>query len=302
MISEQRIKELARSVGFDLCGVVEAEPLPEAEIRFRGWLEQGCHASLGYLERNIEKRFNPSLLVEGCRSVVVCAVNYRSSHRPTPPPRVASYALNRDYHLTIRTMLARLLEALQEAYPDCSIRGRGFTDSAPLSEKTLAVRAGLGWIGRNSLLVTPQFGTRVHLGELLLSEPCDGYDSPFEGERCGSCRACLEACPAAAIGADRTIDARRCIACRTIERGSCDAGSLHGWVFGCEECQQLCPHNRHTPEATHPLFRPMVDPATLTRDRWLAMSDEEFSRLLGETPLARAGLERIQRALLAETQ
>ncbi len=297
MLSGQKIKELAQKVGFDLCGVVAVGPLPEAEARFRRWLSTGAHASLGYLERNVEKRFDPRLLMEGCVTAVVCAVNYRSEiEAKSVRPAIASYALNRDYHLTIKEMLYTLLEHLRVSYPHLTIRGRAFTDSAPLAEKTLAVEAGLGWIGRQSLLVTPQYGTYIHLGELLLSEPCDGYDTPFSESRCGDCRACLLACPAGAISSERTIDARRCIACRTIEQGSCAEGTLSGWAFGCEECQSCCPHNRKTPLATHPLFRPVVDPRDFDRIRWLQMSEGEFSDLFGQTPLTRAGLRRIQEA------
>ncbi len=292
-LETKRIKELAREVGFDLCGVVPRRHLADQEARFRRWLSQGRHATLGYLERHIEKRFDASLLQPGTESVVVCAVNYRSSYSGQLPETggvgVASYALNRDYHLTIKEMLYELLERLRASYPQLDLQGRAFTDSAPLAEKSLAVEAGLGWIGRHSLLLTPQFGSYVHLGELLLSAPCDSYDAPFEGSRCGDCEACRKACPTAALGEERLVDARSCIACRTIEPSATSADDNHGWIFGCEVCQSVCPHNRHTPLATHPQFQPRFSPDELAPERLARMSDEEFREQFGATPLMRAG-------------
>lgn len=296
MIEAEEIKQRMREAGFDDVGITSAEPLQVAESRFRAWLATDHHASLGYLERNIEKRFNPSLLVEGAKTVVVGLVNYKSLFSAGYPtahrPKIASYALNTDYHDTIRGMLRQVLERLQQSHP--TLTGRGFTDSPPLAEKSLAVRAGLGWIGRQSLLISPTYGSSILLGELLLSEPCDHYDSPFTESRCGSCRACIEACPARAIGEGQTIDARRCLARRTIEQGEAVKGELHGWIFGCEECQSCCPHNRHTPLATHPAFQPQINPLEFDLKRWQELSDEEFSTHFGHTPLTRAGLERLK--------
>lgn len=293
VIKTKQIKELAYATGFDLCGVIPAGPLVEPKERFCRWLSEGRHAGLGYLERNIEKRFDASLLMPGAQSVVVCAVNYRSRYSGLTPQNggsgIASYALNRDYHLTLKEMLHTLLERLREAYPHLDLRGRAFTDSAPLAEKSLAVEAGLGWIGRHSLLVTPRFGSYVHLGELLLTAPCDQYDTPFGAPRCGDCRACVEACPVGALGEERLVDARRCIACRTIELQPSAEAELHGWVFGCEACQAACPHNRHTPPATHPHFQPLVHPEELQPELLSAMSDEAFRERFGTTPLMRAG-------------
>ena len=299
MISAELIKQAAREVGFDLCGVVPATPLLEAEGRFRRWLEAGNHSSLHYLERHLDKRFHPDRLVEGCRSVVVCAVAYRNHFREAKgdTPKIASYALMTDYHQTIKQMLLTLAERLRAALPE--LRFRAFVDSAPLGEKSLAVKAGLGWQGRHSLLVTPQWGSSVLLGELLLSEEADCYDTPFEGERCGSCRACIEACPNGAIGEDRTVDTRRCIACRTIERGD-QRIDLEGWIFGCDRCQEVCPHNRPQGVGINPRFEPDIDPKAWPRERWLTLSEEEFQACFGHTPLMRAGLKHLRSLLLQE--
>lgn len=295
-IDRNEILRLAAEAGFDLCGVAPCRHLAQSEERFAGWLARGCQASLAYMERHAEKRFDPRRLVEGAQTAVVCAVCYKNAASGGYPAghraKVASYAVARDYHTTIRGMLRTLLGSLQELYP--GLRGRGFVDTAPLAEKTLAVEAGLGWIGRQSLLVTPRYGSRVLLGELLLDRAADRYDAPFAGERCGACRACLDSCPTGAIAPDRTIDARRCIACHTIERQPDEAVDLDGWIFGCDACQSCCPWNRRAPHHTHPDFDPLFDPVAMTPEAWRGLSVEEFERLMGTTPLVRSGLERIR--------
>jgi len=301
MISAEEIKETAAAIGFDLCGIAPCRHLEESERRFRAWLDEGCQAQLHYLERNLDKRFDLRRLVDGARSAAVCAINYKNPFSSGYPDgcrtKIASYALNRDYHRTLKEMLSALLKALTERYP--TLRGRVFTDSAPIVEKWLATEAGLGWIGRQSLLVTPRFGTCVLLGEVVLTEECDRYDEPVRGDRCGDCQACVRHCPNGAIRDDRTIDASRCISCRTIENAAGETPpDLHGWIFGCDLCQSCCPHNRFTPPAAHPSFRNPIDPLPFDRERWLAMTEEEFAALFGETPLTRSGLERIRRNLL----
>uniref|UniRef100_UPI004055BBA0 tRNA epoxyqueuosine(34) reductase QueG n=1 Tax=Alistipes sp. TaxID=1872444 RepID=UPI004055BBA0 len=300
MIPAFWIKEQVKEEGFELCGIVPGEPLVEPHAHFTKWLKEGRHASLSYLERNIDKRFDPSLLMPETRSIVVCGLNYRNRHSgqiaPSPTPKIASYALMRDYHLTIKEMLHKVASRLKANHP--ALRLRLFTDSAPLAEKSLAVKAGLGWQGRNSLVITPQFGSYILLGELLLSEEVDHYDSPYSHEQCGNCRRCIEACPNGAIMEDRTIDARRCIACHTIERGEgSPESSTHGWLFGCELCQAACPHNRFTPESHNPALSPLFSPTEWPKERWLALSDEEFKSLFGSTPLTRCGLEHLKKQL-----
>ena len=298
MLQSQFIKDSAFRAGFDLCGIVPCNHLTESEQRFREWLEAGYGADLHYLERNLDKRFDVSRLVEGARSVIVCAVNYkslRSCGYPTPSStKIASYACNEDYHSTIKAMLAELYSALRAK--NTTLRARAFTDSAPLVEKQLAVNAGLGWIGRQSLLVTPEYGTFVLLGELVIDEEVDHYDTPFEGSRCGECHRCIEACPNGAILSSKRIDARRCISRLTIESATnnTEHQNLAGWIFGCDECQSCCPHNRNTPNATNPHFSSPIDPAALSVEDWLTMSKADFDTRFGKTPLTRSGLERIR--------
>ncbi|MDO4758482.1 MAG: tRNA epoxyqueuosine(34) reductase QueG [Rikenellaceae bacterium] len=296
MLRYENIVKAAEKAGFDLVGVAHAAPLVDEQARYRSWLEKGYHDSLGYLHRNIEKRFDPGLLVEGAQTIIVCAVNYKSPISEGYPAghraKVASYACNRDYHTTLKEMLRQLFKELKEQCP--GLAGRAFVDSAPVAEKRWAVEAGLGWIGRQSLLVTPQYGTFVHLGELILNEVCDSYDTPFAESRCGNCRACIESCPTGAIGEERTIDASRCIACHTIEQQPDNAIDLNGWIFGCEACQHCCPYNRHAPHHRNRAFDPVIDPREMTPEMWLAMSRTEFETRLGETPMTRSGLARIR--------
>lgn len=296
MLQNLSIKKLAARAGFDLCGITPARPLDDSEAHFREWLRAGRHATLGYLERNLDKRFDPSRLVEGARSVVVCAVGFKN-HRSEGYPagcrtRVASYACTRDYHVTLRGMLHSMLAALQRENP--GLTGRAFVDSAPLLEKRLAVEAGLGWIGRQSLLVTPQFGTYVLLGELVLTEETDRYDPPFEGVRCGRCRNCIESCPTGAIIAPKVIDTGRCISCHTIEREPSGGIDLDGWIFGCDRCQSCCPHNQKAPMHANRAFDPVFDPLTMDAAAWTAMDETEFEARMGATPLTRSGLARIR--------
>ncbi len=297
MIPKKFITNAATEVGFDLVGVVPVEPLTKERNCFEEWLLAGNHSSLAYLERNREKRFDASLLVEGARSIVVCAVSYLSpfsrGYADGVRGKVASYALARDYHLTIKEMLAELAERLKTIAP--SLKFRAFTDSAPVAEKTLAVRAGFGWIGRQSLVVNPKLGTMMLLGELVINETVDEYSEPMRDVGCGSCRRCVESCPNSAILDNRLIDTRRCISCRTIEREwEGEAVNLDGWIFGCDACQSVCPFNHHAPLHRYPKFDPKFDPMDID---WESLTEEEFSTIAGDTPLTRAGLERIRKNL-----
>ena len=295
MLDHQYIKKLAADAGFDLCGLAPCRHLVENESMLRAWLGKGYQSSLAYMERNVEKRADPRKLVEGARTAVVCAVSYKNRAGEGYPPghrtKVASYACAADYHTTIKGMLGRMLDALRASRPDLS--GRAFVDTAPLLEKQLAVEAGLGWIGRQSLLVTPQYGTFVVLGELLLDQEADSYDTPFAGSRCGTCRRCIEACPTGAILPDRMIDTGRCIACHTIERQPDTPIGLNGWIFGCDACQNACPWNDCTPQHRNPSFDPLFDPRSMDAAAWRELDEEAFAERFGRTPLMRSGLQRI---------
>ena len=246
---------------------------------------------LEYLRRNTGKRFDPGALCEGARSVIVCGVGY---HRPPSAhevaSRIASYAHSRDYHLTIRERLNELSAYLRELVPGASGR---VLPIPPAGRKVVGGRGRPGLdrtqfvAGESPARLVPVAGRGGYDGRM---EP----DAPFVRDGCGTCRACVDACPVAAIRPDRTIDAGRCISRRTIETGDGDEGDLHGWLFGCDVCQRACPYNRKAPVSVHDSFAPLAELERLDVDDWLGLDEAGFRRIFGETPLARCGLRRLQ--------
>lgn len=234
MLSSVEIKRLAAEAGFDACGVARAGALTDEEYPLREWLGKGWHGSLDYMERNIDKRMDPRLLLPGARSVICCVSAY-------PPPEttggVAAYARSREYHKVVKDMLFALRERL-------GIEGKCCCDTVPISDKHWAARAGLGWIGRHTLLVTERWGSWVNLGEIVTAEECDAYDTPL-ASGCTDCNLCVEACPNHAIG-DRMIDVRRCTAYYTThhQRELPSDVDPHGYTVGCDICQLACPFNK----------------------------------------------------------
>lgn len=298
MSSPFSLHTYAAALGFDACGIAACRPLAEERSHLEAWLAQGFDGGLGYLRRDPGKRCDPALLQEGTRSVIVCAIAYKRP--PTDHPlqkRIASYARGRDYHLVLREKLHRLSAALREAYPDAS--GRVFVDTAPLLEKAWAVRAGLGWIGHNTLLTHPRLGSQLLLGGILTDAVLEP-DAPFDGGECGTCRACLDACPAGALREEQVLDAGRCIARRTVEAFVPEEeGELHGWIFGCDACLDACPYNRLAPVAAHPEIAPLSALSALDLEGWLALDEEAFRKRFSESPLGRCGLERLRRRIAA---
>ena len=292
MLHREEIKNIAHRVGFDLCGVAKCQEFADDKAFLEQWIERGFSSTLGYMERNIDKRANAGLLVEGAKSVIVCGVAYKNQfsegYSNDCNQKIASYALCQDYHKTIKQMLRQLCNTLKEDEPTLS--GRVFADSAPVFEKRYAVEAGLGWIGRQSLLVTPQFGTFVLLGVAIVDSECDSYDTPLQGVGCGNCHRCIDACPNGAI-IDRHIDTRRCISRMTIEEADNSTLPLHGWIFGCDNCQSCCPYNHHAPMATNPQFVPLFNPLDID---WQKIDEAEFSLHFATTPLSRSSLSRLR--------
>jgi len=259
----QLVKSLAREVGFDLVGITSADPVRRADY-YRDWLERGHHGQMRYLERNVHFRAEPAGLVPGAQSIVCVGLSYG---RPgewgddagrtwpghdAPTGYVSQYARGRDYHLVMGKMLAALVQRLRERLGE-PLRARGFVDAAPLLERELAARAGLGWIGKNTCLITSEYGSYVFLGELLTTLKLE-VDTPGEGT-CGSCTRCMDACPTGALNGPRELDAGRCIAYLTIEHRGVVADDFHAaigdHVFGCDVCQAVCPYNRGSAGATN---------------------------------------------------
>lgn len=280
ILSSATVKQCAARLGFSACGLAPAEPLSAARIaETERWLAEGCHAGMDYLVRHAALKRDPRLVVEGARTVVSLAVNYYPGDEPTAPSdeqwHLARYACGTDYHEVVKQMLRQLLEALGlEEGTD----GRAFVDTAPIDERYWAVRCGLGWRGRNAQLIIPGAGSYFFLGELVLTHEADRYDEP-QRERCGSCHACLEACPTQALRGDGTLDARRCLSYLTIEhRGALPAGlgdKMGDCFYGCDRCAEACPWNKR-------FARPTTIEALRPRDALLAMRPADWRRLTVE--------------------
>jgi epoxyqueuosine reductase len=289
------LKIEALRLGFDAAGIAPAVGPPHYPD-YLGWLEAGRAGPLGYLERQAPLRAHPDQLLSGARSMVVVLQVYGAAPTDTPQPpassgKIAQYARGAtDYHPLFWRRLESLLAWVQEREP--SANGRAVCDSAPLLERDFAMLAGLGWVGKNTLLLSRTLGSYTLLGALLLDIdlPADG---PFTADHCGTCTRCIDACPTGAIVSPRTLDARRCISTWTIEaKGPLpqpQAEALHGWVFGCDICQDVCPWNRKAARPREPELAPRsewVDPDLIA---WLVADPAEFQARLKGTALKRAG-------------
>jgi epoxyqueuosine reductase len=279
------VKARALELGFDVVAVGPCEP-PEHGAALRRWVEAGHAGTMGYLERRLEERLDPQRVLPGARAAVCVALNYHQGVIPDPSWRpVARYAWGRDYHDVIGPRLTRLAAHLADA---AGARSRGYVDTGPVLERDLAARAGLGWIGKNTMLLHPALGSWFFIGVLLTTADL-GFDEPL-ADRCGSCRACLDACPTAAFVAPYVLDARRCISYLTIEhRGPIDPGlhaGMAGWQFGCDVCQDVCPWNRKAPISRESEFRP-TDPYP-DAGVLAGMDDAAIRERFRDTPLLRA--------------
>jgi epoxyqueuosine reductase len=297
------IRNEALLLGFGSCGFAQACALPESErIRFEEWLREERQGEMSYMSRNLEKRLNPTLLLEGCRSVVVVALNYFPLQKQKPEaPKVARFAYGRDYHGLIRAKLYQLLEALRKQ--DVAVNGRAFSDSAPVAERFWAAQAGLGWIGKNKQLILPGKGSYYLLGELMLDLELE-YGKPLE-PHCGKCHRCLDACPTKALDG-KGLDARKCLSCLTIEKKgpfTSEESNLmkyNPWVFGCDLCQEACPWNHFAQPNSVPEFQPSEEFLSLDWDAFSHLTPDYFTEIFTGTCLERTGLEGLQRNLEAK--
>jgi epoxyqueuosine reductase len=281
----ESVKALALELGFDLVAIGPADP-PEHGAALRRWVEAGHAATMGYLKRRLEERLDPRRVLPGARSVLCVALNYYQGEPADASWRpVARYAWGRDYHDVIAPRLERLAAHLAEAG---GARSRGYVDTGPVLERDLAARAGLGWVGKNTMLLHPRLGSWFFLGVLLTTAEL-ARDAPL-ADRCGSCRACLDACPTGAFVAPYVLDARRCISYLTIEhRGDIDPDlqpGMAGWQFGCDICQDVCPWNRKAPTTAQAEFVP--EAAYPGAEAVSAMDDADFRRHFAGTPILRA--------------
>ncbi|MCD8186817.1 MAG: tRNA epoxyqueuosine(34) reductase QueG, partial [Rikenellaceae bacterium] len=290
MCERSVLQAQALALGFDACGVARCRPMHRVTDTLSRWIGMGLHAQLSYLERNRELQEDPSLLLEGAVSVIVCLMSYKTDREPgVRLPRIAAYARGADYHYVLKEKLSALARFLEQSVP--GTRSRAFVDSAPIAEKSWAVEAGLGWIGRNSLLIHPQLGSMCFIGILLTTWVPKQYDSPFTENRCGSCENCRKACPSGAVRLDGLIDARACLSYHTIEnRGEIPKHLLPllgNRLFGCDACQECCPWNRTATLKNHPEFAPLPDLSVLSTEEWLRMGHGEFKSRFRHSPLFR---------------
>lgn len=297
MLEARVLKELAHQSGFALAGVARAQPLDPEPLD--NWIAAGHHASMAWMSSSRDTRLDPARLLPGARTVLALGACYMTSaHRLDAP--IALYAQGRDYHAVMRDKLKVLRRHLGALDP--TLRTFATVDTAPIQEKAWAARAGIGWLGRGGLIVTPEHGTRVVLATLILDRDVDAFDAP-QPSRCGECARCLEACPTGALLGEGRLDARRCLAWQSIEetegayrpelKPMADAG-----IFGCEACQRACPWNRAGHSCDDPKFLPRAL-ATKSLADWSVVSPEEFDEWTRGTALRRAGHDGIRRNALA---
>jgi epoxyqueuosine reductase len=292
------IKEEAIRLGFADCGISKVTELAEDARRLDSWLENGYHAGMEYMARNREKRIDPGKLVEGSKSVISVLLNYYPPEIQKDPeaPVVAKYAYGMDYHKVVKNKLHLLFNYIKEIQP--GTKGRVFTDSAPVMERIWAQRSGLGWIGKNSLLLSSKHGSFLFIGELMVNIELE-YDTPVN-ELCGSCRRCIDACPTGAIIAEKVVDARKCISYHTIENKTEQMPTefkdrFLKRIFGCDICQDVCPWNKKPTPHNVEEFMPNENFITMNRKDWLEMDLEKYKKLFAYSAVSRAGFKGLRR-------
>lgn len=304
---KDKIKAEASRLGFFVCGFAKAEPVSEAMRRhYLGWLADGRNADMAYLGNNLDKRFDPRLLMPGVKTIVVVAQNYFPARRlPEGEPQIADYALGLDYHDIVKQKLRQLAATVGIA------DYRAFVDTAPVLERYWAARAGLGWIGKNQQLIIPHAGSEFFLGELFVTVELPP-DEPLPN-RCGTCHRCVDACPTHALSLPTTcvegygditrFDARLCLSYQTIEnRGELTVGAkaaMGDTFYGCDRCQRACPWNRFAKPSTEPLLQPREELLAMTRQKWENLTEEDYRRLFKGSAVKRAKYEGLMRNIKA---
>ncbi len=292
------IKAEAARLGFNSCGIAKAVQLDDDALRLEQWLNKGHQAGMGYMERNFDLRIDPRKLVPGAKSVITLTLNYFPAERQTlDAPKIAKYAWGTDYHFVIRDKLNELLDSIRRNIGD--VDGRGFVDSAPVLERSWAMRSGLGWIGKNGNLLTKHSGSFFFIATLITDLDL-AVDAAFTTNHCGTCTRCIDACPTDAIVSPTEIDANKCISYLTIELK--DAlipdefhNKMEGWMFGCDICQDVCPWNRFSKPTTELKFTPIPQILNLSLKQWEEIEEETFNKAFKNSPLKRAKLKGILR-------
>jgi len=290
------IKATAQELGFISCGISKAAFLEAEAPRLEQWLKAGYHGSMGYMERNFDKRLDPTKLVPGAKSVISLLFNYYTPETQKDPkaPKISKYALGTDYHLVLKEKLKTLFQKMQAEFG--AVEGRVFVDSAPVLEKAWAAKSGLGWIGKNTNLLTQKVGSYYFIAEIICDLPLE-YDHPVT-DHCGSCTACIDACPTQALTPFK-IDASKCISYLTIELKSSIpsefSGQMDNWMFGCDVCQEVCPWNRFAQSHTETKFSPHPQLLEMEQNDWLELTEATFKKVFKNSAVQRTKFLGLQR-------
>jgi epoxyqueuosine reductase len=290
------IKSEASRLGFLSCGISRAGFLEEEAPRLERYLKQGMHGEMHYMENYFDKRLDPTKLVEGSKSVISLLLNYYPEEKQIENTfKVSKYAYGQDYHHVIKSKLKALQEFISEEIGE--VNGRAFVDSAPVLDKAWAAKSGLGWIGKHTLLLSQQVGSYYFVAELIVDMELE-YDSPVT-DHCGSCTACIDACPTDAIVADRVVDGSKCISYFTIELKNEIPTEFHGkfedWMFGCDICQDVCPWNRFSKPHNEPLFNPHPELLAMTKNDWKEITEDVFKKVFQKSAVKRAKFAGLKR-------
>ena len=289
----------AQQMGFDTCGIAHATALETESVHVEQWLKEEREGEMGYLTRNKEKRYDPRLLVEGTKSIVTVLYNYfpKQTLGDGEHFKIAKYAYGADYHDVLKRKIRQLLERIESQTGKLE-NTRVFVDSAPVLDRAWAVRCGLGFIGKNTTLIHPRKGSFFFIGHLFL--PLDLTETgQVLTNRCGRCTKCLDACPTGALEAPFRIDARKCISYLTIEyKGNfdhIDPKSFHGWMYGCDMCQDVCPYNRFALPNLEPDFQPSEQLLAMKENDWKTLTKADFDAIFMHSAVKRAGFEGLKR-------
>ncbi len=290
------IKTEAKRLGFLSCGISKAGFLETEAPRLEKWLNQNMHGEMRYMENHFDKRLDPTKLVEGSKSVISLLLNYYPAENQNPESyKISKYAYGTDYHFVIKDKLKQLLQFIQEEIGE--VHGRAFVDSAPVLDKAWAAKSGLGWIGKNSNLLTQQVGSFYFIAELIVDIELD-YDAPVT-DHCGTCTACIDACPTQAIVEPYVVDGSKCISYFTIELKNEIPGEFKGklddWIFGCDVCQDVCPWNRFSKPHQEPLFNPDPELLNFSKKDWEEITEDVFHKIFKKSPVKRTKWEGLKR-------
>lgn len=282
------MKREAARLGFDFCGISKAEFLNEEAPRLEKWLKENKHGEMKYMENYFDKRLDPTLLVDGAKSVISLMYNYYPSQKQNEgAPKISKYAYGNDYHEVIKEKLTAFLNNLKEQIGD--INGRVFVDSAPVLEKAWAAKSGLGWVGKNANLISKSHGSFYFLAELIVDVEME-YDGPIK-DYCGTCTKCIDACPTQAIVAPYVVDGSKCISYLTIElKENIPAdfkGKMDNWAFGCDVCQDVCPWNSFSTPHSEPLFNDDRGLLNWTENQWQELTEETFKKVFKHSAVKR---------------